>query len=163
GAGGKDDDAALLEMPDGATPNVRFGEFLHPDGGHDPRVDALALEHILNGERVDHRAEHAHVVGGDAVEACFGEERSANDVAATDDESEAGARLRDGDDFVGESADGVEVEAESLFAGECFAREFQEGAWVLQCRLCGGSHPERAERAKDLLCNNRIAVGAPRT
>ena len=66
-AGGKDDGPTLLEMADGAAADVRLGQLLHADGRHDARVDALPLEDVLHGQRVDDRAEHSHVVGGDAV------------------------------------------------------------------------------------------------
>ena len=66
---GEDDGAPLLEMSNGAAADVRLRQLLHADGRHDARVDALPLEHVLHGQRVDHRAEHAHVVGGDAVHA----------------------------------------------------------------------------------------------
>ena len=92
GAGGKDDDAALLEVPHGAAPDVRLRELLHADGRHDARVDALSLEHVLHGQRVDDGAEHAHVVGGDAVHAHLGEQRAAHDVAAADHEADARRR-----------------------------------------------------------------------
>src|SRR5262249_20111535 len=118
---GKDHDAPFLEMPNRSAPDVRFGQLFHPDGGHDPRVDALALEDVLHGERVDHGAEHAHVVGGDAIEAGFGEERAADDVAAADHESDTCAGLRNGNDFIGEAADDVEVVAEAFVAGEGFS------------------------------------------
>jgi hypothetical protein len=44
------------------------------------------LEHVLQGERVDHRAEHPHVVGADAVHPHARELRAAHDVAAADHE-----------------------------------------------------------------------------
>ena len=55
-----------------APPDVRLRELLHPDGRHHAGVDAVLLEHVLQRERVDDRAEHPHVVGGDAVHAHAG-------------------------------------------------------------------------------------------
>ena len=92
-ARGKDHRAALLEVPNGAAADVRLGELLHADRRHDARVDALPLEHVLHGQRVDHRAEHAHVVGGDAVHASLGKQRAANDVAAADHQTDRRAGL----------------------------------------------------------------------
>ena len=133
-AGGKDDGAAFLEMSNRAAPNVRLGDLLHADRRHDAGVDALPLEDVLHGQRVDHRAEHAHVVGGDAVHASLRKQRAADDVAAADHESDRRPGLDDGDDFVGDPADGVEVVAESLVSGEGFAGELEQDARILQRR-----------------------------
>src|SRR6185437_5347931 len=79
GAGGEDDGTPLLEMSYGAAADVRLGDLLHADRRHAARVHSFALEHVLHGHRVDHRAEHAHVVGGDAVHPGLGEEGAADD------------------------------------------------------------------------------------
>ena len=68
GAGGEDDDAALLEMAHGAPADVRLRDFLHVDRREHARVRAVPLERLLDGERVQHRREHAHVVAGRAVD-----------------------------------------------------------------------------------------------
>ena len=47
-----------------AAADVRLRELLHADRRHDARLEPLALEDVLQRERVDHRAEHPHVVGG---------------------------------------------------------------------------------------------------
>ena len=109
-----------------------FGNLLHADRGHDARVDALALEHVLHGDRVDHGAEHAHVVGGDAVHPGLRELRAAHDVAAADHHADRGAGLGHGDDFVGEATHRVEVVPEALVSGECLAGELEEDARVFQ-------------------------------
>ena len=68
-AGGEDDDAALLHVADRAPPDVGLGDCLHLDGAHDAREDAVALERVLQRERVHDGGEHAHVVGLGAVHA----------------------------------------------------------------------------------------------
>src|SRR4029077_20522703 len=53
GAGGEDDHAALLEMPDCAAANIGFADGLHLDGGQYSGGDADVLECVLQRERVD--------------------------------------------------------------------------------------------------------------
>ena len=126
GAGGKDHRPALFEVAHRAAPDVGLGELLHADGRHDARVDGLALEHVLDREGVDDGAEHAHVVGGDAVHARFREQRPADDVPAADHHAERCTRRHDGGHLVGDPADGVEVPAHTLLSGECFAGDLEQ-------------------------------------
>ncbi len=58
-------------------------------------IDAELLERILQGQRVDHRRQHAHVVGGGAVHAAGAARDAAEDVAAADDERELAAERVD--------------------------------------------------------------------
>ena len=69
GAGGEDDDAALLEMAHRPPADVRLGDLLHVDRREHARVGAVPLERLLHGERVQHGREHPHVVAGRAVHA----------------------------------------------------------------------------------------------
>ncbi len=94
GAGGEDDEPALFEVADGAAPDVRLGQRFHPDGGHDPGVDADLLQNVLEREGVDDGGQHAHVVGGDPVESLAAGGGPANDVAAADHERQAARPAR---------------------------------------------------------------------
>ena len=85
GAGGEDDDAALLEVAHGAAANVVLAHLVDADRALHARVAAEALDRILHGQRVHHRGQHAHVIAGDAIDAGPGEPGAAEDVAAADD------------------------------------------------------------------------------
>src|ERR1039457_864089 len=56
----EDHDPALLQMPDGPPGNVGLGDLPHGDRGLHAGVNTEFLQHILEGEAVDHCAEHAH-------------------------------------------------------------------------------------------------------
>ena len=100
-----------------------------------------SLEHVLHGERVDHRAEHSHVVGADAVHSHLGELRAANDVAAADHQADAGAHARRLSlIFVGEALDNVEIEPDALVSGECFAGDLEQNPRVLEIGAKAGSY-----------------------
>ena len=49
------------------------------------------LDHALHGQRVDDRAEHAHVVGGRALDPGRGQRAAADDVAAADHQAQLDA------------------------------------------------------------------------
>ena len=60
--------------------------------GHDARVGALALERVLERERVEERREHAGVVGGRAVHPALGRRgHAAVEVPAADDDRDVDA------------------------------------------------------------------------
>ena len=73
-------------MAHGAAADERLGDLADVDrrlhaGGHAP-----LLQGVLEGEGVDHRGEHAHVVAGHAVDAAVAGGEAADDVAAADDD-----------------------------------------------------------------------------
>jgi hypothetical protein len=121
GAGGEDHHAPLVEVAQRAAADVRLRELLHADRGHHARVEAALLERVLQGERVDHRAEHAHVVGADALHPHARELRAAHDVARRRSRRRPRARVDDLLDLLGEEAEALEVEAELRVARERLA------------------------------------------
>ena len=84
GAGGEDHDAALLEVAHGPPADVRLGDARHLDRRLHPGRLAEALEGVLQGEGVHHRAEHADVVGLGGVHALHRARAAAPEVAAAD-------------------------------------------------------------------------------
>src|SRR2546426_8713042 len=52
-----------LFRSDRAPADVGFGQLAHFDGGLDTGDRALFLERVLQGERVEHGGQHAHVIG----------------------------------------------------------------------------------------------------
>ena len=75
----------------GAAPDVRLGDLVHRDRGHDPGRDAGPLERVLQRQAVHHGGEHADVVAGRAVHAAGRGRQAPEDVAATDDDADLDA------------------------------------------------------------------------
>src|SRR6266511_2723769 len=90
---GEDDDAPLLQVPDGPQGDVWLGDLRHVDGRLDPGRHAELLQRVLERERVHHGREHAHVVGPRPVDA--GSVTAPPDVAATDHHGHLHAERRD--------------------------------------------------------------------
>ena len=141
GAGAEHDDAALLEVADGAAADERLGDRAHLDRGHDARHHALLLERVLQRQGVDDGGEHAHVVGGGAVHAARAGGDAAEDVAAADDDGGLDAHALDLGDVLGDLRGDGRVDAVGLRAHQGFAGEFEEDAFVSGGRRSG--HGER--------------------
>src|SRR5690606_10721046 len=118
------------------------------------------LEEVLQGERVHHRAEHAHVVGPAAVHPALAQFGAAEEVAAADDHRDLDAVLVVGPlrggrgDLSGDLADDVGVDAQ-LPAAERLTRELQEDPTTTvllpghEHRLPSGRRPPMVERGRD--------------
>ena len=128
-------DPALLEMTDGPAPDVRLGDLVHRDGGHDPGGDPGALERILEGQAVHDRREHADVVAGRAVHAPSTGRQAAEDVAAADDDADLDAELVDRGDLARDERAESRIHAILAVAEEGLAGQLQQDALVLDRRI----------------------------
>ena len=122
----EDDHASLLEVADGAPRDERLRDLLHRDRGLHPAVDAELLDGVAQRQRVDHRREHAHVVGGDPVDAVLGGFGAAHDVAAADDDRHLHAALDDVRQLLGDVAGGAVVDAVPGGAEQRLAAELED-------------------------------------
>ena len=90
-ARGEDHHPALFHVADGPPADEGLGDLAHLDGGEHAGEAAYALQGILEGEAVDHRGQHPHVIGGDAVHAVRAVGHAPEDVAAADDRGDLDA------------------------------------------------------------------------
>ena len=121
-AGRQNDDAPLLQMADRSAANVGLGHFLHIDGALHAGEDAVALEGVLQSERIHHRGQHADVIGLGAIHALGRSGQAAEDVAPADNHSQLHAIVNDLGDLLGKVIDHSRVNAVPLIAGERLAR-----------------------------------------
>ena len=120
---------ALLQVPHGAAADVGLAHRRHRDRRLHPGRDAgLLLDHALHRQRVDDRAEHAHVVGGRALHPGRGQRAAAEDVAAADHQAELDAQRVDGGAIVGELAQDPAVVAVLAVAQQRLARHLEQDA-----------------------------------
>src|SRR5712692_4620816 len=132
GAGGEDHDSSLLQVPDGAAPDVWLGDLGHLDRRHGARRDASPLQGILQGERVDDGGEHAHVVTGGAVESAFARGQATKDVAAPDDERDLHAHLVHALDLARDRLHHREIDAVVARSTKRLAAQLEQYAGVLR-------------------------------
>ena len=70
------------------------------------------------------------MIGADPVHALGGAGHAAEDVAAADHQGDLRASLEAGDDIVGDTPDGIEIDAEFALAHQRLARHLEENALV---------------------------------
>jgi hypothetical protein len=125
GAAGDDDDGALFEFGDGVVTHIVMGEGLHRNGGEYLGGNTFGFDEAGEGQGVDHRGEHSHLVAVHAVETFFGSLHAAENVAAAVDDADLEAGTGSVRDFFGQAAEGFRVEADAAAASEAFAAEFE--------------------------------------
>ena len=91
----------------------------------------MLFQSVLQRERVDDRAQHAHVIAGDAFDAAFAALKAAEDVAAADDDDDFDAELADFADLPRHFVNGFRAYPQSAFAAEGFAAKLEENTTVL--------------------------------
>ena len=134
----------FLQVAAGAAADVRLGHAVGADGGHQPGVAAERLQRVLQGQAVDHRGQHAHVMGRGLVDArvAGGELGPAEDVAAADDDGDLHAVLGGVVGLPGDVQHGVHGDAALAGMHETLAGNLQHHAAVLGRRdrlvLCLG-------------------------
>ena len=150
----EDHDAALFQVANGATADVGLAHLGHVDRRQHPGGTADALEGVLQGEGVYHRAEHAHDVRGGTVHALAGTGGAPPDVAPADDDGDLDVELvAGGADLIGEAAhsrgvDGlVRQRARERLAGELENHPVPRGARS-SSRRCGSARSPTPRRRR---------------
>ena len=142
-------DAALLEVADRAAADVGLGDLGHGHRRENAGVDPDPLERVLEGEGVQHRRQHPHVVGGGAVHALRGALEAAVDVAGADDDRDLDAPVADLAHLARDPLDLGGIGAVFEVAHQRLARELQQDPLEagLGPRLYSPPTSKRAKRA----------------
>ena len=129
-------------MAGGATLDEGLGDAVHRDGGHHAAFEAGLFQAVHEGEAVDHRGEHAHVVAGGAVGAVGARAgEAAEDVAAADDDRDLGADFLDRAQLLGEAVeDGAVDGLAGGVVAEGFAADLEHDPTILRLLGGGGGH-----------------------
>ena len=128
----------LLEVADGAPADVRLGDLVHRDRGHDPGRDTRPLERVLERQAVHDRREHADVVAGRPVHATRRRGQAAEDVAAADDDPDLDAEAVDLGDLAGDERADRRVDAVLTVPEQRLAGQLEQDPPVAQRRDGGG-------------------------
>ena len=86
----------------------------------------MALEAVLDGQRVHHRGEHAHVVRGPAFHAAGRSGHAAEDVARADDQGQFDVQRPDSEDLLGEEPDHVGADPVGAVTHQGLAADLQQ-------------------------------------
>ena len=112
-------------MPDGPGTDVGLGHGLHPDGGLDPDLHPLLLQHIGHSQGVDAGGQHAHVVSPDPLHLVAAVLQAPPEVAAADHHAYLNSHVHTALDHVAHLADHVEVQTPGRFPRQGFAADLQ--------------------------------------
>ena len=132
GTGGADDHTALFQMAHGAATDEGLAHFLHVDGGQNAGGVAEFFQHVLHGQGIEHRGQHAHIVGGGTFHALGGTGKAAEDVAAADDQGKFHAHVEQSADLLADGAHGFGVDTGFLLSGQGLAAQLEQHALVLE-------------------------------
>ena len=121
-------------MADGAAADEGLGHLVHFDRRLHPGVNALLFQGILQGQRIDHRGQHAHVVGGDAVHFLGLLGHAAKEISAADDDGNLDAQGVNVRQFSGDFVDAQGIDAETLVRGQGLAGELEQDALEYRSR-----------------------------
>jgi len=113
-----------------AAADERLGHLRHRDRGRHASLRAAPLQRVPQGDGVDDRGQHPHVVARDAVDALGGRRHAAKDVPAADDDGDLNTRAMDLDDLVGHAGDGVRIDGVPAPAHERFPGKFEKDTFV---------------------------------
>ena len=131
GSGGEDHHPPLFQVTHSAATDIWLSHLRHLDRGHRAGGYPDSFEGILQGQRVDHRGQHAHVVAGGTVEPQLACGHAAEDVASADDERDLHAHLVHPLHLPGDGLDDREIDAVIAGATKCLAAQLEQDAVVL--------------------------------
>ena len=120
-----------------APADVVLADLVDAQRRHHPGI-VPRLERVLQGERIHHGGEHAHVIGGDPVHAGAREAGAAEDVAAAEHHGHLHAQLGQVADLAGDALEHAGIDAVILVAEQRLAGQFDEDSSVGGGRRCVG-------------------------
>ena len=125
-----------------APPEIGFGNSIHANRGHQSSFATQRFQCVLQREAVDHRRQHAHIVGRcflDGVTPLL-ELRTAQNIAASDYDGQLTAHLLSSMDLSGDQHDLFHTDP--LLAGttKTLTGQFQDHAMIFWLQSCGVRH-----------------------
>jgi hypothetical protein len=130
GARGENHDAAFFEVTHGPAADEGLGHLRHVNRAQEARDHALLFQSVLQGEAVDHRCQHAHVVAGSAVDGQGFLARAAEDIPSAHNDRHFDAQVAYLFYFAGDAVNGFGVNAKALRTLKGFSGKFQNDASV---------------------------------
>ena len=113
-------------MADRPAPDIAFGELPHFDRRLDAGRSALFFEGVLKRQGIQHRRQHAHIVGGGAFHTAVRGVDPTKNVPAADHDGHLHAHGDDLGNFLRHVLDHPRVNAERLLSGKDFSADFED-------------------------------------
>jgi hypothetical protein len=125
-SGSKDDHPPLLQVADCPPLDVWFGNRFHFDSRLQAGIDVQVFQGALECKTVDHRREHAHIIGGGSIHPAATRIDAAKDISATNDDPKLHPDHRDITDFGGHDIHDLGIDAKGSFTRKGFTAQFQQ-------------------------------------
>jgi hypothetical protein len=123
-----DNHAALFHVAHGAAAHPALGDAMHVNAAQYAGFQSDAFAHVLQCQRVHHRAQHPHVVGCRQADVRHVQLAAAHEIAAANHHGQLAGYLQHRLDRAGQRQHSLAVNAHAAGGAECFARDFQQGA-----------------------------------
>ena len=136
-AAGEDDDAPKFKVAQRLAQDERLGDADHVQRRLHAGGDALLLDGVLHGERIDDGGEHPHVIRRGAVH--VGALPPPPEIAAAQHDADLHAHVVHADELVDDPLDDRLVQAEAVIAGERLAGELEDDPLVNGSRFHAAS------------------------
>ena len=111
-------------MGNGFSPDVRLGNALHLNGGLNPDGNSPLLQAIRHRQGVDGGSQHAHMIGPGPFHAAGAVFEPSPEISPADDNAHLNSLCYALAHGIADPADGVEIQAAVLAAGQGFSAEF---------------------------------------
>ena len=125
---GEDHNPALFKVTQRPLANEGLTDVVHRDGRHHPALGANILQRGPHGQRVDDCGQHAHLVSRRPLHPLGGAGNPAEDVAATNHQTDLRSQLHHTFDLVCDARDISRVEPVTAIAHQGFTRNLQQNA-----------------------------------
>lgn len=131
GTGSEDHDAALFQILQRTSANVRFGNLRKRQSALHAGFNAGIAQRVLQGHGVHDRGKHTHVVARGAIHAGGAESHTAEDVAAAHNDAQFDAEIKHALDFLNDARKRCTIDTELIRPHQGFAGKLQKNALVL--------------------------------
>src|SRR3989338_9645679 len=145
GASRKDDPPPLFQMPERATADKRLAHVRRRNRAHDSRGKATLLKRALERQRIDHSAEHTHIVCGCAVNPDLGQFLPTDKITSSDDHRNLAPERVRRFHFPRNICGRMDIKPRSPFAAQCLARKLEQYALPPKIFVC---HKSRSEERR---------------
>lgn len=150
GTGSKDHDAALFQILQCASANVRFGNLRKRQSALHAGFNAGIAQSVLQGHGVHDRGQHTHVIARGAIHAGGAESHTAEDVTAAHNDAQFDAEIKHALDFLNDARKRCTIDTELIRPHQGFAGKLQKNALVLGRGICMGTYGEFVRRLRQV-------------
>ena len=126
----KIDHAALFQVAHGAAADVRLGDLVHEYGAHHPALHVALFQRVLQGDGVDDRGKHAHVVAAHPVHLPGLLFHAAEEIPATHHQADFDAQGMNLGQLAGNLGHFIGVQAKAALASERLSRKLEHDSFV---------------------------------